>query len=149
MASRGDDVFSRERLGTRPRRPRPPEAAGLEANNEAVANEAATRSGMFGSTRLSGGSFKGRFPTGGSGAADRRYLSSSECATPASEAGGSSSSSSSLSLGGGPGCNSTSRSSGLNRIESGASSIKNYASRYIEAIRPRGAAACLNYASGV
>ena len=135
MASRGDDVFNRDRggdfRGTRPRRP-------PEANPEAnAATEApATRSGMFGSTRLSGGSFKGRFPTGGGGgsgaAGDRRYLSSSECATPPSE-GGSSSSSSSLSLG----PNSNSRSSGLNRIESGASSIRNYASRYIDAIRPR------------
>ena len=134
MASRGDDVFNRDRggdfRGTRPRRP-------PEANPEAnAATEApATRSGMFGSTRLSGGSFKGRFPTGGS-AGDRRYLSSAECATPPSpsEGGGSSSSSSSLSLGG---PNSSSRSSGLNRIESGASSIRNYASRYIDAIRPR------------
>lgn len=141
MASRGDDVFNRDRAGdfrgTRPRRPPPggDDGAAGPVPAEADAEAEATRSGMFGSTRLSGGSFKGRFPTGGS-AGDRRYLSSAECATPPSpsEGGGSSSSSSSLSLGG---PNSSSRSSGLNRIESGASSIRNYASRYIDAIRPR------------
>ena len=66
MASRGDDVFSRDGQGgggdfrgTRPRRP--PAEVRDEAAPEAAS---ATRSGMFGSTRLSGGSFKARFRLG-------------------------------------------------------------------------------------
>ena len=66
MASRGDDVFNRDFRGTaRPNRRRP--ATGDEAAVAAdarAATEAATRSGVFGSTRLSGGSFKARFRLG-------------------------------------------------------------------------------------
>ena len=76
MASRGDDVFSRERGGgdlrggTRPRRPQEVRDEAASAAAPEAAN-AAARSGMFGSTRLSGGSFKGRFPTGSSSAAGK------------------------------------------------------------------------------
>lgn len=102
------------------------------------------------SLKLSGGSFKGRFPSSssagdaGSRNRDRTYLSGSG----ASSSSSLSSTSSSMTQASGGGADSSRGTmtsaattpkppSGLNRIASSASNIQSYATRYIESIRPK------------